>query len=267
MLSSNGTPIAVLMPPAKTLRSGVCALAELPKRCMMKVSLFLGLAAGFAACLGCQPADEASSADVPPEVTAKSSPAIASVDSVEIPRQAKGDLPQPVSLTGEDWPQYRGQRRDGSSQATGLLHNWPDKAPRVVWETAVGQGYAAPSVVAEHVYLNDYDEEKSIWMVRCLDLESGDELWRYQVKKRIRPNHAITRSAPATDGGYVFAIDPKCELHCLDARSGELIWKKFFPAEYDSQIPAWYNGQCPLIDGDRLVVATGGRVLMTSTLR
>ena len=134
----------------------------------------------------------------------------------------------------------------------------------MVWETAVGPGYAAPSVVAGRVYLNDYDEDQSVWMVRCLDLGSGDELWRYQVKKRIRPNHAITRSAPATDGGFVFAIDPKCELHCLDARNGELLWKKFLPAEYDSQIPAWYNGQCPLIDGDRLVIATGGRALMTA---
>ena len=72
----------------------------------------------------------------------------------------------------------------------------------------------------------------------------------------------ITRSAPATDGGFVFAIDPKCELHCLDARNGELIWKKFLPAEYDSQIPAWYNGQCPLIDDNRVVIATGGRAVL-----
>lgn len=197
-------------------------------------------------------------------VSVESLPEIARPNSVEDPPREMRDLPQPVALTDEDWPQYRGQHRDGTSQATGLSRSWPAEGPRVVWETAVGQGYAAPSVVASRVYLNDYDEGRSVWMVRCLDLASGDELWRYQVKKRIRPNHAITRSVPATDGGFVFAIDPKCELHCLDARNGELIWKKFLPAEYESQIPAWYNGQCPLIDGDHLVIATGGRVLMTA---
>ena len=231
---------------------------------LMNVSLLLRLAVGIAVCVGCRPAEDSIPTESPAAVNRNTPPTIAPADSLDTPRRAKKDLPHPVKLTDEDWPQYRGQRRDGSSQARGLSHSWSEKVPRVVWEITVGQGYAAPSVVAGHVYLNDYDEAKNIWMVRCLDLEGGDELWRYQVKKRIRPNHAITRSAPATDGGFVFAIDPKCELHCLDARNGELIWKKFFPAEYGSQIPAWYNGQCPLIDGDRLVVATGGRVLMTA---
>jgi len=174
------------------------------------------------------------------------------------------EMPQPVAFTSGDWPQYRGQLRDGISPATGLLREWPAEGPRKLWEVSVGEGYAAPSVVAERVYINDYDEDESQWMVRCLALDTGDELWRYAVKKRIRPNHAITRSAPATDGGFVFSIDPKCELHCLDARDGSLIWKKFLPVVYDTQIPAWYNGQCPLIDGDRLVIATGGRVLLTA---
>jgi outer membrane protein assembly factor BamB len=114
------------------------------------------------------------------------------------------------------------------------------------------------------VYLNDYDEKQNEWMVRCLSLATGEQQWCYKVNKRIRPNHGITRSAPATDGGFVFAIDPKCELHCLDARNGEVLWTKSIPAEYGSQIPPWYNGQCPLIDQNRLVVATGGRVLLTS---
>lgn len=175
------------------------------------------------------------------------------------------DLPTPVELTDEDWPQYRGALRDGIARgATRLARSFPEAGPPVLWETAVGQGYSAPSVVAGRVYLNDYDEDNSVWMVRCLQLEDGEELWRYEVDKRIRPNHAITRSAPATDGGFVFSIDPKCELHCLDARDGSLIWKLFLPEAYDSQIPPWYNGQCPLLDEGRLVIATGGRALLVA---
>ncbi len=177
---------------------------------------------------------------------------------------AHRELPPPTALTAEDWPQYRGQRRDGYSLSTGLMHDWPIGGPRLVWQTSVGPGYASPSVVAGRVYLQDYDESQGEWMVRCLSLEDGQEQWRYTVKKRIRPNHAITRAAPATDGGFVFAIDPKCELHCLDARNGDILWRKQLPAEYESPIPAWYNGQCPLIDNGRLVVATGGRALMTA---
>lgn len=185
--------------------------------------------------------------------------------STSAPRERKpNELPQPVLLTTEDWPQYRGTHRDGISTATGLAHKLPAAGPRIVWQTTVGQGYSAPSVVASNVYLDDYDEQQDEWMVRCLSLANGEEHWRYKVKKNIRPNHGITRSAPATDGGFVISIDPKCEVHCLDARNGELLWKKFLPKDYGTQIPPWYNGQCPLIDGDRVIIATGGRALMAA---
>ena len=222
----------------------------------MNASIYVRLAFGLTLCVGCGPAGEGTSTQSTATVRPAAPPSVAPAPPTEIPRRAKADLPQPLTLTDEDWPQYRGQLRDGTSRASGLLSDWSEQAPQVVWETPVGQGYAAPSVVAGRVYVNDYDEDEQLWMVRCLNLDDGEELWRYEVKKRIRPNHAITRTAPATDGGFVFAIDPKCELHCLDARDGTLIWKKFFPVEYGSQIPAWYNGQCPLIDGDRLIVAT-----------
>ena len=155
-----------------------------------------------------------------------------------------------------------GAARDGISRARGLASGWPDGGPPVLWRIDVGQGYAAPSVVDGRVYFNDYDESQNTWMVRCLSLDDGQELWRYEVAKRIRANHAITRTAPATDGGLVVAIDPKCEVHCIDARDGSLIWKLNLPAAYRCAIPPWYNGQCPLLEGRRLILAVGGSALM-----
>ena len=174
------------------------------------------------------------------------------------------NLPQPIAMTSEDWPQFRGALRDGISQAVGLADSWPEGGPPLLWEVELGEGYSSPAVVGKRIFLNDYDEQRSVWMVRCLELNSGKEIWRYEVAKRIRPNHAITRSVPATDGGFVFSIDPKCELHCVDARDGSLIWKSFLPIAYDSQIPPWYNGQCPLLEEDKLIIATGGRALMVA---
>jgi len=230
----------------------------------MRSFWLLSLAFGFSVCMGCERGDQDGLEQVPPAEPIASVQVDARPPMAVPHRSRNKDLPRPVTLTTEDWPQFRGERRDGISGATGLTRSWPSGGPRILWETAVGQGYAAPSVAAGKVYLNDYDEEQGEWMVRCLELDTGAQVWRYAVQKRIRPNHGITRTAPATDGGFVVAIDPKCEVHCLDARDGELLWKKFLPTEYGSQIPPWYNGQCPLIDGDRLVIATGGRVLMTA---
>jgi len=167
----------------------------------------------------------------------------------------------PGVAVAEDWPQFRGADRSGISSATGLLRTWPEGGPRVLWTTEMAQGYAGPAIVGSRVYFNDYDEKASEWLVRCLALADGKQQWRFKQAKEIRPNHGITRTIPAVDGKYVFSLDPKCVFHCLDAATGNEVWVKNLVAEYKAQIPAWYNGQCPLLEADRVVIATGGEAI------
>jgi len=163
-----------------------------------------------------------------------------------------------ATATAANWPQFRGPDRDGTSQETGLLRAWPDGGPEVLWETQLGQGYSAPAIYDGKVYLNDYDEATFEFLIRCLTLDEGKELWRFKEKRRVRPNHGITRSVPATDGKYVFSLDPKAVLHALDAETGKEIWRKNFVQDYGSKIPPWYNGQNPLIEDDKVLVAPVG---------
>lgn len=174
-------------------------------------------------------------------------------------------LAAPAPAVAADWPQFRGPRRDGRSDETGLLRAWPEGGPKLLWSTEVAQGYAAAAIHGGKVYFNDYDESAFRFLVRCLTLDEGRELWRFAEQRRIRPNHGITRSVPATDGKYVFSLDPKAVLHALDAGTGEEIWRKDFVRDYGSRIPPWYNGQNPLIEPDRLIVApAGGSALMVA---
>jgi len=134
----------------------------------------------------------------------------------------------------------------------------------LLWSVPLGPGYAGPAVYDGWVYVNDYDEKTNEWMVRCLSLKDGQERWRFRERKRIRPNHLITRTVPAVDGQYVFSLDPKCVLHCLDAASGKQLWEKNLPKEYHSRIPPWYAGQCPLVEETRMLIATGGDALVVA---
>ena len=175
-------------------------------------------------------------------------------------------LAQAAPIHAANWPQFRGSDRSATSLETGLLREWPDGGPEVLWSTPVAQGYAAPSVLNGRVYLNDYGESTYEVLIRCLDLSDGRELWRFREERRIRPNHAITRSVPATDGITVFSIDPKTTLHALDAETGQEIWRKDFVKEYGTKIPPWYNGQNPLIEDDRVLVAPSGREALVVAL-
>jgi outer membrane protein assembly factor BamB len=159
----------------------------------------------------------------------------------------------------DDWPQFRGPQRDNIAREKGLLRAFPEAGPQVLWSIDVCQGYAGAAVVDGRVYIQDYDRDQNAWLVRCLQLSDGKELWRFTAEKRIRPNHGITRTVPAVTDKYVFALDPKCDFHCIDAKTGVERWQKSLVKDYGAKIPPWYNGQCPLLDDDRVVIGVGGR--------
>jgi outer membrane protein assembly factor BamB len=170
----------------------------------------------------------------------------------------------PVPLLGADWPQFRGPNRDNISTETGLLRSWPAGGPKVLWKTPVAQGYAGAAIKGGRVYLNDYNETKKEHLVRAISLADGKDVWQWSYAVEIRPNHAITRTVPAVGQNLVFSLDPKCRFHAIDIKTGKLVWQKNLVQEYKTTIPQWYAGQNPLLDGDRVILATGGNALLVA---
>src|SRR2546425_12575477 len=81
-------------------------------------------------------------------------------------------------LTAADWPQWRGPQRNGLSQETGLLKQWPKDGPKLQWKVAeAGSGYAAPAVAGDRLYLlgnEGLDNE----FVQALAVKEGKRVWR-----------------------------------------------------------------------------------------
>jgi outer membrane protein assembly factor BamB len=179
-----------------------------------------------------------------------------------IARAAAGVLVAAASLvaavSAADWPQFRGPARDGMSPETGLSRSWPAGGPRVLWKTTVADGYAGAAIRDGLVYVNDYDMAKKAHLVRAISLATGKDVWQWSAPVDIRPNHGISRTVPSVSAKLVFSLDPKCRFHVLDAKTGKLVWQKNLVQEYKATIPGWYAGQNPLLDGDRVVLATGG---------
>ena len=53
-----------------------------------------------------------------------------------------------------------------------------------------------------------------------------------------------------------------CHVMCLDRKDGSLRWGLDIAKEYESEVPLWYTGQCPLIDNNMAIIATGGKALV-----
>jgi len=169
-----------------------------------------------------------------------------------------------TALVAADWPQWRGPNRDNQSSETGLYRSWPAGGPKVLWKTQVAEGYAGVAIKGGRLYINDYDPAKKEHVVRCLSMADGKDIWRWSYAVDIRPNHGITRTVPSVGERLVFSLDPKCRFHALDIKTGKVAWQKNLVQDYKATIPGWYAGQNPLLDGTRVVLATGGDALLVA---
>ena len=186
----------------------------------------------------------------------------ASLDGQEAPTQLTGTF---LAMDGARsdlpgyWPQFRGA--DSTNIHKGpeqLAGSWGDKGPQVLWSVEVGEGFAGPSVLNGCVYLMDYDEEKRADALRCFSLKDGRELWRRSYAIMIKRNHGMSRTIPALTEQYIVTMGPRCHVVCLDTATGDYRWGIDLKAEYGTEEPLWYTGQCPIIVDNKAIIAPAG---------
>jgi outer membrane protein assembly factor BamB len=171
------------------------------------------------------------------------------------------------------WPGFRGPLRDAKAEGA-IASEWPESGPPVLWEVpALGEGHAGAAIRGGCVYLIDYDEKKKEDAIRCLSLGDGRDIWRYTYSVKVKRNHGMSRTVPAVTDRHVVTLGPRCHVVCLDARTGELRWRKDLVREYGTAVPEWHAGQCPLVgpsghaggEGKACaIIAPGGSALMVA---
>ena len=133
----------------------------------------------------------------------------------------------------------------------------------VLWSIETGEGYAAPVIYNGKFYFLDYNESLSSDALRCFSLETGKELWRRWYRSPMKRNHGFSRTVPAIGEGYIITIGPQGHVMCCDPITGNLKWAIDMQKEYKTEIPMWYTGQCPYVEGNILILAPAGdEVLM-----
>ncbi len=170
------------------------------------------------------------------------------------------------SCTSSNWPQFRGP--DNNMVATGknLPTEWDDDT-NVRWTYEInGDSWSSPVVWGNKVFIasafpvelsdSSYLEDVYRWQVACVDLETGEELWKQvafegnpRTKKHRATNYA--GETPVTDGKRVYVYFGMTGLFCYDL-DGELLWKKDLGAY--RTLNGWGTGSSPVIYKDVLYV-------------
>jgi outer membrane protein assembly factor BamB len=166
-----------------------------------------------------------------------------------------------LTAAAADWPQWRGPNRDGISEETGLLKEWPKEGPKLLWQAKdIGSGYSTPAVVGDWLYLlsnTGMDDE----YVEALAVADGKKGWSTRlgkVGKNGTPSYPGSRSTPTVDGALLYALSSDGDLACLEVASGKVVWKKSLRTDFAGKPGIWAYAESPLIDGDVLVCTPGG---------
>ena len=167
-----------------------------------------------------------------------------------------------LSAAANDWPQWRGPERNGISQETGLLKEWPKEGPKLHWKVAdAGRGYSTPAVVSDRLYLQG-NEGLENEFVEALSVKDGKRIWSTRLGKvgnpTQKPNFPAARSTPTVEPGVLYCLGSDGDLACLDASNGKVRWQKNLRADFGGKPGEWAYSESPLIDGETLVCTPGG---------
>ena len=157
-----------------------------------------------------------------------------------------------------DWPQWRGPSRDGVSTEKGLLDEWPEDGPKLIWKaTGVGVGFSSVSVVSDRIYT--MGDGKGASHVYCFSAETGKIIWTSKRVGKTGGNYKGTRCTPTIDEGHVYALGQYGDLVCLKADTGEEVWRKSLTKDFGGRSGGWNYTESPLVDNGKVIVTPGGK--------
>jgi outer membrane protein assembly factor BamB len=171
----------------------------------------------------------------------------------------------PLFLDAENWPNWRGARRDGTSVETNIPSKWT-KTENVAWRVALpGPAGSTPIVWDKQIFLTSAEGDNLVLISINTD---GKFLWKNVLgtgNSSVRGDEAnLAAPSPTTDGKYVWAFAGSGDLACFDFAGNE-IWKTNLQQRYGTFDLYFVMSSTPLLDGNRLYIQllhTGAQLVL-----
>jgi outer membrane protein assembly factor BamB len=159
----------------------------------------------------------------------------------------------------DDWPQWRGPKRDGVSAEKGLLKDWPAGGPALAWQAAgAGDGYSSFAVVNGRLYT--LGARGGTEYVMAFDAATGRKIWEVAHGRRFGNDRGDgPRATPTIDGDRIYAFGASGDLSAMELATGKVLWTVNVLREFGASNITWGLSESPLVLSDRILVNAGGR--------
>jgi hypothetical protein len=175
------------------------------------------------------------------------------------PSQKGADKSKPSPPPGSTgWTQWGGPNRNFTSDSKGLASSWPAAGPRKLWTYSIGDGYSGIAVDGGALYTM-YRRPAKLWQLGRVDQEvvvgyDAPHLRNMDMQPGPGPD-----SMPMVIGDRLYSVGVTGKLHCLDKRTGKLLWSHDLYEEFHGTVLTYGYSCQPLAYGNTLILMVGGR--------
>jgi len=165
--------------------------------------------------------------------------------------------PATTSAAAGDWPQFRGPHRDGRSDEKGLMAQWPEGGPKLLWSVeGIGKGFSHVSVAGGLVYVTGLVGKDGVLRAYTLD---GKLKWDAKYGPEYDKTHPGARTITTVCDGLVYVMSALGRLSCFGAADGKPVWSVNVFERAEAKEIQWGYAESVLIDGDRVFVTPIGK--------
>jgi outer membrane protein assembly factor BamB len=160
------------------------------------------------------------------------------------------------SLPAQNAIQWRNDRT-GIYNETGLLQKWSPNGPELLWHfDGLGLGYSSVTIDKDNIFVTGMTDGQGYLYVLNMD---GKLQHKIEYGREFDDSFPGARSAVMHDDGKLYIVSGMAELYCYDIQSLKLLWKKNYAKDYEAENTkhGWHGP--PLIVGEKLIIAPGGK--------
>ena len=163
---------------------------------------------------------------------------------------------EPNAQTGSQNSQWRGENRDGIYNETGLLKEWPEAGPGLIWSyEGLGEGHTSAAIANNKIYITGMHGE-TLWLY-MFDMQ-GKILAKKELGREWNGGHDGPRSTVCVNDGRLYIYNAFGMLFCLDATTLNVVWIKDVFTDFDGRNVKWGVNESPLIVGEKIFITPGG---------
>lgn len=161
------------------------------------------------------------------------------------------------------WTQWGGPNQNFQAKGSkGLAKDWPTEGPPKLWERELGEGYSAILVDKGKLFTMRRVENEET--VICMNAKTGETVWEYKYEASPHEGHMEQfgngpRSTPLILGDFIYAIGVSSQMHCLDKKTGKVVWSHNLWEEFDGNILPHGYSSSPIAYKDTIITLVGGK--------